>query len=621
MLYLTGNSENVIYTNVSVNKELSNPTYLMSLTHQQTGKKWTFIPQDISSYSGSPYNSRYDIFKFNLVDENTPEDLTGGTRTWLHQAPYAWIADDARYKGTGQSYVFMNLQLPVAATYNIFFDFADKSGMDDLANTGFTVSINDRLFTGTTSIQYQSRGGGLYYAYFFGQDLVGGFICENGFVPLDDLYKISYTGQSVNGEILTNTVYVPTPRQVYDTKPWQYYDGDFATPIYYKSYPATHINTPNIEVDEIGEFRYAIYEQANPINLDTSLAYNQLEVGLAYITEQFSDVFYDFDEDSEVYDPELDYPSPTPTSTPTPTPSLTPSSTPQPTPTPTPSATPPAPSDYYADLYLSAVVDAGGTGITGTVSAATRTFFSTLFTNNLWDKIGAIYPYLGGTADSHKFNAKDPRDLDAAYRITWYGGMSHDSNGIVPNGANAYGNTHFVPTDFSTLSAGTEGFLGCYLRQTGSSQTFTCELGVGLYNTSYTLVAGLPNYGGAPDNVGGIFSDTNIGSGISGLTAGVVLHSRTGTSVNDGVMYSNGNNLGILQYGGAPDQLTAPVTIGALRLLQGSGAPDGDGGGIYSYTDRPQSMTFLGIEGLSASEVTTLTNAINTYQTSLGRAV
>ena len=613
MLYLTGNSENIIYTNVSVNKELSNPTYLMSLTHQQTLKKWTFIPQNITPQSGSPYNQRYDLFKFNLVDENTPEDLTGGTRAWYFQSPAALVYDDARYKGTGRSYPKLSLWTSALNFFNVIFDWSDTNDrMDDVNDTGFTVTINDILWTGATLVIRQPGGGGLDEGRI-------AMTTSTSPVPLEDVYKISYTGTSTGGTSMTGTIYVPNGITVSSMEPWKYY-GD-AFPNYLASYPVTHLNTPNIEVDEIGEFRYAIYEQANPLNLNTSLAYNQLEVGLAYITELFSDVFYDADEVSEVYDPELDYPSPTPTSTPTPTPSLTPSSTPQPTPTPTPSATPPAPSDYYADLYLSAVVDAGGTGITGTVSAATRTFFSTLFTNNLWDKIGAIYPYLGGTADSHKFNAKDPRDLDAAYRITWYGGMSHDSNGIVPNGANAYGNTHFVPTDFSTLSAGTEGFLGCYLRQTGSSQTFTCELGVGLYNTSYTLVAGLPNYGGAPDNVGGIFSDTNIGSGISGLTAGVVLHSRTGTGVNDGVMYSNGNNLGILQYGGAPDQLTAPVTIGALRLLQGSGAPDGDGGGIYSYTDRPQSMTFLGIEGLSASEVTTLTNAINTYQTSLGRAV
>ena len=34
----------------------------------------------------------------------------------------------------------------------------------------------------------------------------------------------------------------------------------------------------------------------------------------------------------------------------------------------------------------------------------------------VWSKIKAIYPFVGGTATTHKFNLKDPRDLDAAYR-------------------------------------------------------------------------------------------------------------------------------------------------------------------------------------------------------------
>lgn len=452
MLYLTGNSENIIYTNVSVNKELSNPTYLMSLTHQQTGKKWTFIPQNITSYSGSPYNGRYDIFKFNLVDENTPEDFTGGTRGWYHQAPYAFVTNDARYKGTGQSYFFMNLQLPPAATYNVYFDFADKSGMDEIANTGFTVSINDRPFTGTTLIYDTERAGGLYYAYFYGQDYTGGFPVENGSVPLDDLYKISYTGQSVNGEILTNTVYVPTPRQVYNTKPWQYYDGDFLSPEFYKSYPITHINTPNIEVDEIGEFRYSIYEQVNPINLDTSLTYNQLEVGLAYITELFTDIFYDDGETSEVYDPDLDYPSPTPTPTmtptpsatasPTPTPSVTPSSTPQPTPT--PSATPVIPFDPTDVSGLSAwydFSDSGNTQLSGSeiltaydqsgngadiVSPSGKRPILTADTiSNLAGQTSAVFTYSGA---EYLYNTTMNITLSSGY--TWFYVMDFDTTGI-----------------------------------------------------------------------------------------------------------------------------------------------------------------------------------------------
>jgi len=48
----------------------------------------------------------------------------------------------------------------------------------------------------------------------------------------------------------------------------------------------------------------------------------------------------------------------------------------------------------------------------------------------LWNGAKAIYPYVGGTESQHKFNLKDPRDLDAAYRITWSGTLSHDSNGV-----------------------------------------------------------------------------------------------------------------------------------------------------------------------------------------------
>ena len=36
----------------------------------------------------------------------------------------------------------------------------------------------------------------------------------------------------------------------------------------------------------------------------------------------------------------------------------------------------------------------------------------------LWTKMQAIYPFVGGTAALHKWNLKDPRDLDAAYRLT-----------------------------------------------------------------------------------------------------------------------------------------------------------------------------------------------------------
>jgi hypothetical protein len=62
----------------------------------------------------------------------------------------------------------------------------------------------------------------------------------------------------------------------------------------------------------------------------------------------------------------------------------------------------------------------------------------------IWTKMKALYPMVGGTATTHKFNLKDPRDLDAAYRLVFNGGGAHSSTGYQPNGTTAYANTFLV---------------------------------------------------------------------------------------------------------------------------------------------------------------------------------
>jgi len=61
----------------------------------------------------------------------------------------------------------------------------------------------------------------------------------------------------------------------------------------------------------------------------------------------------------------------------------------------------------------------------------------------IWGKMKAIYPFVGGTASSHKWNLKDSRDLDAAFRLNFLGGWTHDANGVQPNGTNGYADTFF----------------------------------------------------------------------------------------------------------------------------------------------------------------------------------
>jgi hypothetical protein len=65
---------------------------------------------------------------------------------------------------------------------------------------------------------------------------------------------------------------------------------------------------------------------------------------------------------------------------------------------------------------------------------------------DLWTGAKAIYPMVGGSASSHKFNLKDPRDLDAAFRIEFAGGVTHSAAGIIGNGTNGYGDTKVIPS-------------------------------------------------------------------------------------------------------------------------------------------------------------------------------
>ena len=65
---------------------------------------------------------------------------------------------------------------------------------------------------------------------------------------------------------------------------------------------------------------------------------------------------------------------------------------------------------------------------------------------NLWDKMKAIYPIVGGSASSHAVNLKTP----GTYNLTYASGMTHSSTGMVGNGSTGYANSNL--NAFSTLT-------------------------------------------------------------------------------------------------------------------------------------------------------------------------
>ncbi len=104
------------------------------------------------------------------------------------------------------------------------------------------------------------------------------------------------------------------------------------------------------------------------------------------------------------------------------------------------------------DPDAQAFIDAVGT-LTGSEETAINNLVIGLKANNTWSKYKAIYPFVGGTASAHKFNLKDPRDLDLAFRIGFGTGWVHDNNGITGNGSNTVADTNFVIVTELTASS------------------------------------------------------------------------------------------------------------------------------------------------------------------------
>jgi len=114
------------------------------------------------------------------------------------------------------------------------------------------------------------------------------------------------------------------------------------------------------------------------------------------------------------------------------------------------------------------------TGITDqTQKDAICTLVRELKDSSLWSSMNAIYPFIGGTASSHKWNLKNPQNTNAAFRLTFSGGWTHSSTGATPNGSTGYANTYL--NALSTLSNSSNHV--SYYSRTDANGVY-CDIGV-----------------------------------------------------------------------------------------------------------------------------------------------
>jgi len=234
-----------------------------------------------------------------------------------------------------------------------------------------------------------------------------------------------------------------------------------------------------------------------------------------------------------------------------------------------------------------------------------------LKTAGLWSKMKAIYPFVGGTASSHKWNLKDPRDVDAAFRLTFTGGFTHSSTGVDADGTTGWAKTWFIPSANATLGSVS---YGCYVRENddystgGSLNDMGC--GVASGNAPHmAMLIRLSNtfYGDCWNNSIGRVQNFN------GDRRGFYIASRTTTS--NFRCFRNGTQLGptntTTQNQSDLNNLTMSFALFCFNRA---------GDSPVNFSKAEQAFAFIG-DGLTSDEASTFNTIVDLYQKRLGRAV
>lgn len=226
---------------------------------------------------------------------------------------------------------------------------------------------------------------------------------------------------------------------------------------------------------------------------------------------------------------------------------------------------------------------------------AINTLVEGMKTDGIWTKMKAIYPFVGGTASAHKWNLKDPRDLDAAFRLVFNGGWTHSSNGATPNGTNGYANTYLAPLSVLQLN---DTSYSVYTSQSNSGYKMGIDDSpksswIRGFNSNNTQTTDHANNGG-------------ITPLIFVQDKGFVLANRTSSTTdsvfNNNVKYSRLNN--------SSGQSTKSYFIGAYN----------GGSGAAGYTNAQFRFCHMA-GGLTDTEAANLYTRVQAFQTALNRQV
>lgn len=236
-----------------------------------------------------------------------------------------------------------------------------------------------------------------------------------------------------------------------------------------------------------------------------------------------------------------------------------------------------------------------------TQANAVNTLVTDLKGANLWTKMKAVYPMVGGTATSHSYNLKNP----SQFQITWNGGITHSSTGALPNGTNGFGDTNLNALSNLTYNSTHLAYYSRTANGTGSGKT---ELGT-QNGASSIINLGVYTYSAqvhacAYNNSSSALLVNNSTNNSSGFYVANRASSTSLKSYRNAVSFGTNSN-------------TSAGTIPNNNIYL---AANGNTSSKYEYSDRECAFASIG-DGLTDSEVTTLYNIVQTYETTLSRNI
>jgi hypothetical protein len=218
--------------------------------------------------------------------------------------------------------------------------------------------------------------------------------------------------------------------------------------------------------------------------------------------------------------------------------------------------------------------------------------------NNLWDYLDVFYPMIGGNAGGCKVNGKNP----GTYDITFNGGFSFSSTGIIPNGTNTYANTNYNWQNINPNECHASVYSNSVASSTGT------DIGVIVSSDRFLMYTRqTTTFGSSPFLQSGYVQWSNASNDGSGY---YLMNRSAGSGASPITGWRNGTQV----VSGAGNTYRVNTANRNVYLCARNNNTTAD-----AFTNRTLSFATIGKNLVNSTNIQTLSSIINTFNTTLGR--